>query len=611
MIQVKDLKKEFGQRVLMEEVNFHLNPRERIGLVGRNGSGKSTLFKMILGEMSPDGGEISLPKSYKIGSLSQHLTFSYPSILEECASALPEDQKFDDYRAEKILFGLGFQATDMQRPPSAFSGGYQIRLNLAKALLGDPNLLLLDEPTNYLDIVSMRWLRDFLVQFSGEVILITHDRDFMDSVSTHTMGISRQRLKKFKGPSRVFYEQVKLEEEIYEQTRVNQDKKRKEMEEFVERFRAKANKAAQAQSRVKMLDKMETMDKLSIERQLSFQFHHKACPGKVILHAKDLSFGFQPDDLLFSDLTIQMGRNEKIGIIGKNGKGKSTLLNVLAGIYQPLKGEVTYHPSTELGHFGQTNVERLSPQMTVSQEMSSANGELSITEARSICGCMMFEGEQADKKISVLSGGEKSRVLLGKMLAKKTNLLFLDEPTNHLDMESVDSLIEALENYEGAVLMVTHSEEMLKRLATKLIIFHQGRAEFFDGTYPEFLEKIGWEEDQGSGSKKPLKKLDEKEYNKLRQEIVNQRSKTCQPLKDKREKCEELIVKFEGLLEKKNQELISAGDDPQKVAELSRGYGEIQKQIELLFEELEKLEDELNHQEKAFEDSLEDLKKRL
>lgn len=607
MIQVKDLKKEFGQRVLMEEVNFHLNPRERIGLVGRNGSGKSTLFKMILGEMSPDHGVISIPKSYKIGSLSQHLKFTHPTILEECASVLPAEQKFDVFRAEKILFGLGFQDSDMQKAPASFSGGYQIRLNLAKALLGEPNLLLLDEPTNYLDIVSMRWLRDFLVQFPGEVLLITHDKDFMDSVTTHTMGISRQRLKKFKGPTKVFYQQVKLEEEIYEQTRQNQDKKRKEMEDFVERFRAKANKAAQAQSRVKMLEKMETMDKLALERQLSFSFHHKECPGKMILKAADLSFGFQPGAALFEKLSLHVGRHEKVAIIGKNGKGKSTLLNVLAGNLKAWSGELQFHPSTELGHFGQTNVERLNNQLTIAQEVTSANGDLSLTEVRSICGCMMFEGEDADKKISVLSGGEKSRVLLGKMLAKSTNLLFLDEPTNHLDMESVDSLIDALELYEGAVLMVTHSEEMLRRLATKLIVFRQGGAEVFNGTYDEFLEKIGWEDEGAGSAKKNVKKLDQKEYNRKKQELINQRSKVCQPLRDKREKCEELIVKFEDLLEKKNQELATVGDDSQKVAELSRAYGEIQKQIELLFDQLEATENEINAQERHFDSLLQDL----
>lgn len=611
MIQVKDLKKEFGQRVLMEEVNFHLNPRERIGLVGRNGSGKSTLFKMILGEMSPDQGVISIPKSYKIGSLSQHLKFTYPTILEECASVLPAEQKFDVFRAEKILFGLGFQDSDMQKAPSSFSGGYQIRLNLAKALLGEPNLLLLDEPTNYLDIVSMRWLRDFLVQFPGEVLLITHDKDFMDSVTTHTMGISRQKLKKFKGPTKVFYQQIKLEEEIYEQTRQNQDKKRKEMEDFVERFRAKANKAAQAQSRVKMLEKMETMDKLALERQLSFSFHYKECPGKIILKADDLSFGFQQGSALFEKLSLHVGRHEKVAIIGKNGKGKSTLLNVLAGNLNAWSGELQFHPSTELGHFGQTNVERLNNQLTIAQEVTSANGDLSLTEVRSICGCMMFEGEDADKKISVLSGGEKSRVLLGKMLAKSTNLLFLDEPTNHLDMESVDSLIDALELYEGAVLMVTHSEEMLRRLATKLIVFRQGGAEVFNGTYDEFLEKIGWEDEGVGSAKKNVKKLDQKEYNRKKQELINQRSKVCQPLRDKREKCEELIVKFEDLLEKKNQELATVGEDSQKVAELSRAYGEIQKQIELLFEQLETIEEEINSQEKNFEELLLDLEKQL
>lgn len=593
MIQVKNIHKEFAGEVVLDEVSFTVGARERIGLVGRNGSGKSTLFKIILGELRPDSGEVAVPKQYKIGSLSQHLKFDKDTILEDCATALPESQRFDHFRAEKILFGLGFTQEDMQRSPHEFSGGYQVRLNLAKALLGEPQMLLLDEPTNYLDIISLRWLRQFLRSFDGEVIIITHDRDFMDSVTTHTMGIVRKGLRKIKGNTRHFYEQIEQDEIIYEQTRQNQEKKIKEMEGFVERFRAQASKASQAQSRLKQLEKMDNLEKLESEKDLSFRFHYKECPGKYIMKVHDLGFGYQEDQRLFKELNFALQRNERIGVIGKNGKGKSTLLNVLAGVLKPQEGEIEFHPSMLLGHFGQTNVERLSPKNTIVDEVRAVNPKLGHSQVRGICGSMMFEGDQADKQISVLSGGEKSRVLLGKILARPSNLLFLDEPTNHLDMQSIDSLIEALEEYKGAVMMVTHSEEMLRRVATNLIIFRRDGAQFFHGGYDDFLRRVGWDE-EGEGAKKAPKKKAVKDKHKPKKK---DNSVKLKPLKEKRDQMEELIMKFEEMLDKKNQEMEKISGSPEKILECSRSIGETQKQIDALFDKLEKIDNEIQQLE--------------
>ena len=292
------------------------------------------------------------------------------SVLKECQKALPEERKYDLYLAEKFLSGLGFDEEDFDKDPKQFSGGFQIRINLCKALLSEPNLLLLDEPTNYLDILSLRWLARFLRTFPGEVMLITHDRFFMDEVCDHTMGIHRGKIRKLRGGTTKFYEKLKLDEEIYEKTRVNQEKKREHLESFVSRFGAKANKASQAQSKLKQLEKMESLEKLDAVSSMGLRFQYEEAPGKVVASLKDVSFGF--DDLaLFQDVDLFIGKKDRVGIIGKNGKGKSTLLNIISEEFEPWKGEVIFHPKTKKAHFGQTNVLRLSGDCTVEEEISA------------------------------------------------------------------------------------------------------------------------------------------------------------------------------------------------------------------------------------------------
>lgn len=493
MLQLQNIHKSYGLQVLFDGITLQMTPGERLGLVGRNGHGKSTLFKIILGDEEPDQGKVVFPKNYRLGHLEQHLKFTKSTVLEEVCLGLPHDEQDDAYKAEAILFGLGFAADDMGRAPREFSGGFQIRINLAKVLVSHPNLLLLDEPTNYLDIVSMRWLTEFLNEWPNEMIIISHDRDFMDSVTTHTAAIHRHKLKKIEGNTEKLYAQIIQEEEIHEKTRMNEHKKRRDMEVFINRFRAKASKASVVQSRVKMMAKLPQLDQLSKIESLDFEFRYQPFSAKILLDAQNLSFGFDKKHPLIQDLSLTIGATDRIAIIGKNGKGKSTLLNLLAGELKPNKGKIKSHTQTVIGYFGQTNISRLHPKMTVEDEVYNANTQLSRTQVRNICGTMMFDGDKAEKPISVLSGGEKSRVLLGKILATPSNLLFLDEPTNHLDMESIQTLVESIQNYPGAVLIVTHSEMILRAVATKLVIFHQGKAELFLGSYDEFLEKIGWE----------------------------------------------------------------------------------------------------------------------
>ncbi|MDD5406708.1 MAG: ABC-F family ATP-binding cassette domain-containing protein [Sulfurovaceae bacterium] len=589
MIQLTNITKSFGGQTLFNGLNLQMSKGQKIGLIGRNGTGKSTLFKIILGEESYDEGEVSIPKNYRIGTLRQHLEFTKPTIHEECAQVLSEDEQYNFYKIEKILFGLGFSAEDLDKDPLSFSGGYQIRINLAKLLATEPNMLLLDEPTNYLDILSLRWLKQFIREFDGEVILITHDREFMDSVTTHTMGIQRKGLYIIQGDTKKYYETLALQDETYEKTRLNQEKKRKELEEFIARNKARASTAALAQSKVKALEKMEEMESLENENSLSFNFNYKETPAKVVLRAEDLGFGYDPKLPLFEHLTFSLENGKCLAIIGKNGKGKSTLLNYIAGELPKQQGEITFHPSTTIAHFGQTNIERLNTQNTIIDEISSVDKKLGIAQVRAICGTMMFSGDLAEKKIEVLSGGERSRVMLGKIIATPANLLLLDEPTNHLDMQSIDALCDAVESFEGAVIMVTHSEMLLRRLADALIIFHEGRAEYFDGTYDEFLEKIGWEEEDGASKPKKTKpKLDKKERKLLRSNLVQAKSKEISPYKKEMDVCEEKIIKLEKQLEINNQRLTEATNnvDNSEIIEFSQIISKINSEIEEYFEKL-------------------------
>ena len=610
MIQISSLYKEFSGQILLEDLSFTLQKGERCGLVGRNGSGKSTLISLILSLQTPDKGVIAIPKNYQIGHLEQHLVFNKTSVIAECSQVLSTEDQFNVYKAEKILFGLGFTQEDLNKDPKSFSGGYQIRINLCKCLLIQPNLLLLDEPTNYLDIVSLRWLNRFLRTFDGEVILITHDREFMDSVTTHTMGINRRQLKKIKGPTSKYYQQLIEEDEIYEKTRINQEKKKEHLEAFVERFSATASKATQAQSKVKQLDKMEKYEKLENESSMGLKFNYKECPSKKLMTLSNLSFGYKESEILFSNISFNIGRNDKIGIIGKNGKGKSTLLNLIAGELTGSTGSIDHHPALKKGHFGQTNVNRLTVTNSVIEEIQSANQNLPTTIIRNICGSLMFGGELGAKKISILSGGEKNRVLLGKILANETNLLLLDEPTNHLDMESIAILTEELRNYQGATLIVTHSESMLRTLVNKLIIFHQGKAEFFDGGYDDFLEKVGWEEeasDKTESSSKP--KLSKKEIHNKRAIIIKERAKLCNPLKKNLEQIEESIFASEDLLAVQNELLEKASQEVNNEIILSASIkiGELNAIIATAFSKMEIVEEELGLLSNSFDDQLKEL----
>lgn len=497
MIQVDGLSLAYYGEPLFEDASFSIQPGERCALVGRNGAGKSSLFRLLIGKEEADKGTIAKRKNYLIGSLDQHIVFTRPTLIEEAALGLREGEKDCLYKAETILFGLGFEEKDLARSPSEFSGGYQLRLHLAKVLVGEPDCLLLDEPTNYLDIVSIRWFTNFLKEWQGEFILISHDREFLDSVSTHTMGIHRKKVHKVKGDTIKFYEQIMQKEEIHEKTRINLEKKREHLQSFVDRFGAKASKATLAQSKQKMINRIPVLENLKNLYHLDFEFNEANFPGSKMLDVEGISFSYTPEveKPLIDKFSLSVEKGERIAIIGKNGRGKSTILRLLAGELAPLRGKEKRSENLSIAYFGQTNIDRLHPKHTIEEEISSANPKLNFTQIKGICGLMMFSGDKSKKVNSVLSGGEKSRVLLGKIIATPCNLLLLDEPTHHLDMESIEALIDAIEDFHGAVIMVTHSELILKRMQLdKIVVCHQGKQEMHLGTYEEFLSKKGWHE---------------------------------------------------------------------------------------------------------------------
>lgn len=609
MISFDNVSKSYGQRVLFENVTFNINKGERIGLVGRNGHGKTTLMRIITGEEEQDSGKVSIPKNYKIGFLKQHIKFSKPTVVEEAMLGLPEELSGDKWRAEKILSGLGFSAEDMEKSPESFSGGYQVRLMLAQTLLSEPNLLLLDEPTNYLDIISVRWLKGFLNSWKGELLIITHDRQFMDDTVTHIAGIHRGKVRKIQGHTDKYYEQIAKDEEIYEKTRINDEQKRKDLELYITRFRAKARLAGLVQSRIKTLNKMEKKEKLEAVKNLEFSFKYKPVTSKQIMRAENISFGYNNNDLLIKDLSIIIGSEDKIAVIGKNGRGKSTLLKLFAGIIEPSSGNVIYHTGCVKGYFEQTNISSLNPENTIEEEIGSVSETFDRTYIRNICGAMLFEQDNALKKIKVLSGGEKSRVMLGKIIAMPLNVLMLDEPTNHLDMDSCDSLVEAVDNFPGAVIMVTHNEMFLHALANKLIVFQDDYPYIFEGTYAEFLEKDGWREENAVKDRVQKNKGSKKDTRRLRSEIIQEKSRVLKPLETKVAEYEEKIENLEKQLNDLHEQLnnFSASMDSEKTTECCKNIAVLDTEIEKAYSEYEKVSLELDEKRIEFDKRLEEV----
>jgi ATP-binding cassette subfamily F protein 3 len=617
MIKITNLSKSFGRQVLFNDLTLAVEKRERVGLVGRNGHGKSTLFRIILGEVEPDTGSVLIPKKYTVGHLDQSIRFYRDTVLGEAALALPRDSRDQLWKAEKILFGLGFTAGDMDRSPELFSGGYQVRLNLAKVLISEPDMLLLDEPTNYLDVVSIRWLSRFLRQWRGELLLITHDRSFMDNVVTHTAGIHRKRIRKIEGDTGKLYDQILKEEEVYEKTRINDEKKRKEVERFIEKFRAQKKVASLVQSRVKMLDRQQSMEKLDRIKSLEFSFNSAPFPAKIMMRAENLSFGYEPDKPVLTGFSLDIHDQDRICIMGQNGKGKTTLLRLLAGDLHPQGGTISRHGRLQTGFFAQTNVSTLHADNTVADEIQFADKGCLPQTARDIAGSMMFEGDDALKKISVLSGGEKSRVMLGKILVTPFNLLLLDEPTNHLDLDSCDSLLAAIDAFDGAVVIVTHNEMFLRSLANRFVVFDRGRIREYNRSYDDFLQEIGWELDETLRQKEqadgeaaaPGPAMDKKALRQARAKIVQERSRVVGPLEFEVRQLEQKIERLEreSSVALEALEAASVSGEGDAIAESSRRHESLKREIDEAFDALDTATKSYEEAARVFDEKLDGL----
>lgn len=617
MISLKNISKRYGTRVLFSDVSFDVLAGEKVGLVGRNGHGKTTLFRVITGEEEPDEGKVFKPNNYAIGYLGQHLVFTKPTVLEEGCRGLGPEEIGAEWKVEKILFGLGFTEEDLKRSPSEFSGGFQMRIALAKTLVSEPDMLLLDEPTNFLDIVSIRWLEKFLRSWKGELIVISHDRDLVDSVTTHIVGIHRGMVRKMKGPTGKYYTQMHKDEELHEKRRKEDEKERERMMQYINTFRSKASHAKGVQSSIKKLEKMDKLDKLEEIRSLSFSFNYEPFRAQQIMDVNDLTFSYGGSEpYLISGLNFTVNRHDKICIAGKNGMGKTTLLKLLSGRLKPVSGSIKTHTAALPAYYEQANTADLDDELTVEEEISKGLAFIDRSRLRGICGAMMFSGDDAEKKVKVLSGGERSRVLLGKLLVAPSNILFLDEPTHHLDIESCQAMMDAVRDFDGAALVVAHDEHFLNEVATKLIIFKNGRVFLYPGNYREFLENVGWEDDvevtpavkapgapilapepvppaalEKSEPARPPKGHAAKMTRKARAEFIAMRSKVLKPLEAKIKSLEREIISSEERVASVNEELAAAskkgGLGAIRRSELSRELQELAEKIDSCYAQLD------------------------
>ena len=532
LISLQNVSFYFGARPILEESNWQIGTGERIGLVGSNGAGKSTLLRLMTGAYNPDEGVINKPKDVSLGFFNQDLlSFStHESILKVGMQAFakaheveqvmdriikeletkPDDEKLlDEYshalhdfevaggyemehKSAEVLEGLGFSTADLQRPYNQFSGGWRMRVLLAKMMLQAPELLLLDEPTNHLDLPSIEWLERYLISYPGSVVIVSHDRYFLDRMVTKIVEVWQRDLFQYSGNYSFFIKEKAERMELQQRAFENQQDYIKQQERFIERFRAKATKAAQAQSAMKRLDKLDKIEAPDGSVPvMNINFDVGIQPGKVIVELKNISKKYGELTIL-NNASAQIDRGDKIALIGANGKGKSTLLRIITGQEQ-FEGDRKWGHNVEESFYAQHQLEALTVENEILEEMKMCGSGKNELELRQLLGCFLFSGDDVFKKIKILSGGEKARVALAKVIAAKGNFLLLDEPTNHLDMQSVEMLIDALNKYKGTLIIVSHDRYFISRTANKIWNIEDGEIKDFTGTYEEW---VVWQQDK-------------------------------------------------------------------------------------------------------------------
>ena len=651
LIGLQNVTFEFGARVIVEDATWHIQPGDRIGLIGYNGTGKSTLLKVLVGEYTPSRGSVEKGKDTTIGYLHQDLlSFDTNDTITEVAlgafervsqvekeietlghelekdpenndllirytDALHELDVLDGYnihhKAEEVLHGLGFSNEDLTRPYKEFSGGWRMRVLLCKMILQQPDVLLLDEPTNHLDLPSIEWLEKYLLHYQGSVVIVSHDKFFLNRMVNKIVEVYQQQLHIYSGDYNYYETEKALRIEMQQKAFENQQDYIRQQERFIERFKAKASKAAQAQSIQKRLDKIEKIEDVKLERpDLRINFQLEKVPGKVLVELKNASKSFGKIKILEA-AQAEIERGDKIALIGANGKGKSTVLRMVAG-NEPFEGQRVWGHNVEESFYAQHQLEALTLTNTILEELQQCGSKKTDVELRALLGAFLFSGDDVDKKIRVLSGGEKARVALAKTIVSKANFLMLDEPTNHLDMHSVELLAEALNKYEGTIILVSHDRYFISKTANKIweIVDHQIKE--FKGTYQEWVE---WnermeriKEEEARGKKQETRKVQETEH---KIQVENKKVEVVEPVKSApanlpidREKQKELqkqkrrLSNLEIELDKLKQEKIkletALGDpsnysDPTKFQQLEASYKQIQSKWTTLNQEYEEV----------------------
>ncbi len=607
---------EFGARAIVEEATWHIQPGERIGLIGYNGTGKSTLLKLLVGQYQPSAGTVERSRTTSIGYLHQDLLSfdTNDSILQVALSAFERVQQLEKeieeiglelertgdektlleytdrlheletlggynihHKTEEVLQGLGFANEDLQRPYKEFSGGWRMRVLLAKMILQQPDLLLLDEPTNHLDLPSIEWLEKYLLHYQGSVVIVSHDKYFLNRMVTKIVEVYQQQLHIYNGNYDYFEKEKAIRIEMQQKAYENQQDYIRQNERLVERFRAKASKAAMAQSIMKKLDKLDRIEDAELVRpNIRINFRVDKTPGRVLVELKHVSKAFG-DNVIIENSSVEIDRGDKIALIGANGKGKSTLLRIIAGVEKFSKGERKWGHNVDESFYAQHQLEALNINNAIIEEMKECGSQMSELELRGLLGCFLFSGDDADKKIKILSGGEKARVALAKVIVSKANFLMLDEPTNHLDMHSCDLLIEALDKYEGSIILVSHDRYFVSKTANKIweIVDHQIKE--FKGGYEEW---VAWKE-----------RMAKQEADAKKAEGKNQKA-------DKIEKFQKVEKPKEPIAQPEKKIQLSAPIDKEAKKELQR----VQKQFQQVEEKIAAMNLQKNNLEASLSD---------
>jgi ATP-binding cassette, subfamily F, member 3 len=634
LVTVLNLSLTFVGREILKEVNFQVEPGDRIGLVGPNGSGKTSLLRMIVGELPPDKGEIRITKGIRVGYLPQDvyevlsgrlLEFVVDSVpsrvyLKEQMTALesslgnhpdPETQSklaaqlaevhhkiidldahYPLHLAEKILLGLGFKPDDFERPMSSLSGGWKMRAALAGLLYQSPDLLLLDEPTNHLDVPSVHWIEDFLRTYKGAIVLICHDREFLNRQSERTISFEPEGLRFYNGNYEHYLKAREEEARVLESRAKHQEQKVKEAERFIERFRAKASKARQAQSKIKLVKKIELVETFQKRKTIRFSFPAVPRSGREVLSIQGLTKSFGPLTL-YKDLNLRVMRGERVAIIGPNGAGKTTLLRLIAGEIRPEQGQATVGHNVTMSYYAQHLSEMLDPNKTILAEVYQVVPHESVSFVRGVCGAFLFSGPDVDKTVGILSGGEKARISLAKILVKPGNFMVMDEPTNHLDIISSEMLIDALQDFDGTLLFVSHNQSFVNQLATKIWDIRDGTIVEYPGTLHEYFDHLAGKEAEAAVEQDSQEEGEEDEApsrqkgKALRKEKAEKRSLISAALKPIQTKLRQLEERIDEMEKRKTEleRLLADPDlfkDKSKSVPLLNEYGEVRKKLDEL-----------------------------